>query len=89
MAMAECHSSSDLNSSSGGELKLYLKWKRDTITSVEKYPENTSMTLLEIAARVCWWLIKRHLSGYFVCFCPKFWEFLFMPAHTLLTLEVM
>ena len=30
MATAECHFGGDLNSSSGGELKLYLKWKRKT-----------------------------------------------------------
>ena len=34
----ECHFSGGLNSSSGGELKLYLKWKRNTLRLVtEKY----------------------------------------------------
>ena len=31
MATAECHSGGGLNSSSGGELKLYLKWKRNSV----------------------------------------------------------
>ena len=30
MATTECHFGDGLNSSSGGELKLYLKWKRNT-----------------------------------------------------------
>ena len=30
MATAHRHSGGDLKSSSGGELKLYLKWKRNT-----------------------------------------------------------
>ena len=30
MATAECRFGGGLNSSSGGELKLYLKWKRNT-----------------------------------------------------------
>ena len=31
MATAECHFIGGLNSSSGGELKFYLKWKRNTM----------------------------------------------------------
>ena len=37
MATAECHFGGGLNSSSGGELKLYLKWKRNTLDSCLYY----------------------------------------------------
>ena len=34
MATTECRFGGGLNSSSGGELKLYLKWKRNTFSVI-------------------------------------------------------
>ena len=59
MATAECHFGSGLNSSSGGELKLYLKWKRNT----------TRLTLLSlsISTRLLWLITPQYLMEMRIC----------------------
>ena len=45
MATAETAFSGGLNSSSGGELKLYLKWKRNTVGWVDGWGQVKSLKI--------------------------------------------